>query len=114
MHLLLLRNSVVAVVLLQGASLAEPPTLPVDATSFAVYRAILDVNTTKPVLLQRETTMWPPPFNGCGASFLAGLSGEWQEAARDRTNLPGSPLYRDFVSHPQAEHQFRAIADDGQ
>jgi hypothetical protein len=83
MHLLHLRNLVVAVVLLQGASLAEPPTLPVDATSFAVYRAILDVNTTKPVLLQRETTMWPPPFNGCGGSFLAGLSGEWQEAARD-------------------------------
>jgi hypothetical protein len=111
MHLLLLRNSVVAVVLLQSASRSEPPTLPVDATSFAVYRAILDVSGTKPVLLRRETTTWPPQFPGCGASFLAGLSGEWHEAARDFTQknaqvwlLPAAlPFKYEFIRQAEIE-----------
>src|SRR6476469_4221670 len=71
------------VALLQSVSQSEPPTLSVDAASSAVYSAILDAGRTKPVLLQRETTPWPPQFPGCGVTFLATLSVGWQEAARD-------------------------------
>lgn len=84
MHLLLLHISVIAVALLQGASRSDPPVLAVDADAYAVYGALFDANDAKPLVLQRETTTWPQTSSGC-TRFISGMSGEWQEVARDFT-----------------------------